>query len=42
MFLLGYFNCMEIELSKNNEKAYNLFINTLKKNHILTRYLLVQ
>jgi TPR repeat protein len=38
IFLLGYFNYYGIEISKNNNKAFNLFLNASKKNHTLAQY----
>ncbi|GES83628.1 kinase-like domain-containing protein [Rhizophagus clarus] len=38
IFLLGYFNFHEIVTSKNNEKAFNLFINASERNHTLAQY----
>ncbi|GBC24960.2 kinase-like domain-containing protein [Rhizophagus irregularis DAOM 181602=DAOM 197198] len=35
--LLGYFNFHGIVTSKNNEKAFDLFINASKKNHVLAQ-----
>ena len=37
IFLLGYFNYQRIKTSKNNEKAFNLFINASEKDHILAQ-----
>ncbi|GBC22425.1 kinase-like domain-containing protein [Rhizophagus irregularis DAOM 181602=DAOM 197198] len=38
IFLLGYSNYYGIATSKNNEKAFNLFIDASEKNHILAQY----
>ncbi|RGB34716.1 kinase-like domain-containing protein [Rhizophagus diaphanus] len=38
IFILGFFNFYGIIISKNYEKAFNLFINASKKNHILSEY----
>ncbi|PKK72094.1 HCP-like protein [Rhizophagus irregularis] len=38
IFLLGFFNYHGIETNKNDEKAFNLFINSSEKNHILAQY----
>jgi TPR repeat protein len=37
IFLLGYFNYFGKEISKNHEKAFNLFIDASEKNHILAQ-----
>ncbi|PKY25282.1 kinase-like protein [Rhizophagus irregularis] len=37
IFLLGYFNLLGIEISKNNEKAFDLFISASEKDHILAQ-----
>ncbi|PKK69544.1 kinase-like protein [Rhizophagus irregularis] len=39
IFLLGYFIFFEIETKLNAVKAFNLFINASKKNHIFAQYL---
>ncbi|RGB36751.1 hypothetical protein C1646_757726, partial [Rhizophagus diaphanus] len=38
IFLLGYFNHVGIETSKNYNQAFNLFIKASKQGHILARY----
>ena len=38
IFLLGYFNYSGIEINKNLEKAFNLFLKASEKNHILAQY----
>jgi TPR repeat protein len=38
IFLLGYFNYLGIETSKDNKKALNLFINASEQGHILAQY----
>ncbi|POG65708.1 uncharacterized protein OCT59_024379 [Rhizophagus irregularis] len=38
IFLLGYFNYFGIEINKNNEKAFKLFINASEKDHILAQF----
>ncbi|GES73894.1 kinase-like domain-containing protein [Rhizophagus clarus] len=38
IFLLGYFNFHGIVTSENDEKAFNLFINASKKDHILAQF----
>src|SRR6266498_5533482 len=38
IFLFGYFHFFGIETSKNYEKAFDLFINASKKNHILAQF----
>src|SRR5581483_8003506 len=38
IFLLGYFNFYGIEVDKNYEKAFNLFINASDKDHALSEY----
>ncbi|POG74939.1 kinase-like domain-containing protein [Rhizophagus irregularis DAOM 181602=DAOM 197198] len=37
IFILGYFNHYGIVTNRNDEKAFNLYINTSEKNHILTQ-----
>ncbi|GBC32683.2 uncharacterized protein OCT59_007025 [Rhizophagus irregularis] len=41
IFLLGYFNYVGIETSKNPNQAFNLFIEASKKDHILAHYFVV-
>ncbi|GBC22416.2 kinase-like domain-containing protein [Rhizophagus irregularis DAOM 181602=DAOM 197198] len=38
IFILGYFDYYGIEINKNDENAFNLFINASEKNHILAQY----
>jgi TPR repeat protein len=37
-FLLGYFNYLGVETSKNEEKAFNLFVDAAEKDHLLAQY----
>ncbi|PKY62436.1 kinase-like protein, partial [Rhizophagus irregularis] len=37
IFILGYFNYRGIVINKNNEKAFELFINASEKNHTLAQ-----
>src|SRR6266480_4832896 len=37
IFLLGYFIYYEIEIIKNNEKAFNIFLVASKQNHTLAQ-----
>ncbi|UZO03821.1 uncharacterized protein OCT59_024222 [Rhizophagus irregularis] len=37
IFILGYFNYYKIITNRNDEKAFNLFINASEKNHILAQ-----
>ncbi|EXX65232.1 Cdc15p [Rhizophagus irregularis DAOM 197198w] len=38
IFLLGYFNYVGIEASKNFDRAFDLFIKASKQSHILAQY----
>src|SRR4051812_44410609 len=38
IFLLGYFNYMEIGTNKDSKKAFNMFIDASKQDHILAQY----
>jgi hypothetical protein len=38
IFILGYFNYFGILINKNDEKAFNFFINATEKKHILAQY----
>ncbi|EXX52066.1 Skt5p [Rhizophagus irregularis DAOM 197198w] len=37
IYLLGYFNYYGFVTNQNNKKAFNLFINASKKNHVLAQ-----
>src|SRR2546423_11610110 len=38
IFLLGYFNYLGIETSKNKGEAFKLFINASERNHTLAQW----
>ncbi|GBC06913.1 hypothetical protein RclHR1_07130012 [Rhizophagus clarus] len=38
IFLLGYFNYLGFERSRNDEKAFSLFFNAAEKDHLLAQY----